>query len=179
LASLLQSLSSKLISIMVKNFLLGLAVLASTTLFALEEITGKVVSVIDGNTIEVAASDGAYRILLHGIDSPEPGQRFANEARQHLEKVLLGKTVFVQVQGKDRWGNRLGVIAIEGNADPRFELLKEGLAWTSERNPLAELEAVKEEARENGKGLWKEENPTPPWIFRRQQSMMQPKSSGD
>jgi micrococcal nuclease len=164
---------------MAKFFLIGLAVLASTALFALEKIAGKVVSVIDGNTIEVAASDGTYRILLHGIDSPELGQRFADEARQHLEKLLLSKTVSVQIQGKDRWGNRLGVVVIEGNADPRFELLKEGLAWTSERNPLTELEVMKEEARENGKGLWKEVNPTAPWIFRRQQSIVQPKSSGD
>jgi micrococcal nuclease len=164
---------------MVKNFLFVFAILASTGLFALEEIAGKVVSVIDGNTIEVAASDGIYRILLHGIDSPELGQSFADEAQQHLEKLLLDKIVSVQIQGKDRWGNRFGVIVIEGSTDPRFELLKAGLAWTAEKNPQEELEVVKEKARENGKGLWKEENPAPPWIFRRQQSMMQPKSSGD
>jgi len=48
---------------------------------------------------------------------------------------------------------------------------------TAERNPIDELESIKEKAKEKGKGLWKEQDPTPPWIYRRQQSMMQPKSS--
>jgi endonuclease YncB( thermonuclease family) len=66
---------------------------------------------------------------------------------------------------------------VNGESDPRFELLKEGLAWTSERNPIEELEVLKEKARESSLGLWKEETPTPPWIFRRQQTMTQFKSS--
>ena len=59
----------------------------------------------------------------------------------------------------------------------REKLLEAGLAWTSEKNPIAELEAIKEKSREKGKGLWKEQEPTPPWVFRRQQSMTQFKSS--
>jgi len=51
------------------------------------------------------------------------------------------------------------------------------LAWTAERDPIQELETIKEKAREKGKGLWKEQDPTPPWIYRRQQSLTQPKSS--
>jgi endonuclease YncB( thermonuclease family) len=66
---------------------------------------------------------------------------------------------------------------MKGELDPRVELLKQGLAWTSEKDPIPELESHRNEAQQKGKGLWKNDNPTPPWIFRRQQSMMQPKSS--
>ena len=90
---------------------------------------------------------------------------------------MLEKDVVIKIQGKDRLGNRLGIIIVEGKEDPRFELLKEGLAWTSEKNPIEELETIKENARLKNKGLWKEEKPTPPWIYRRQQTMLQPKSS--
>ncbi len=150
----------------------------SMVAFAGDEITGKVVSVIDGNTVEVIAEDNeTYKILLHGIDCPELEQEYGDKARKLLERLALKKNVQVKIQGKDRWGNRLGVLVIDGKEDPRYELLKEGLAWTSERNPIEELEQLKESAREKSKGLWKDENPTPPWIFRRQQTMTQPKSS--
>ena len=154
-----------------------MAVLISLVAWA-EEIAGKVVTVLDGNTIEVITEDNeTYKILLHGIDCPELGQEFGITAKELLEKLVFDKEVQVKVQGKDRWGNRLGIILVNGEEDPRLELLKEGLAWTSERNPIEELEILKERARKSNIGLWKEGNPTPPWIFRRQQTMMQPKSS--
>jgi len=161
-----------------RSLLIISGILISAFLFANEEITGKVVTVIDGNTIEmVTAENEKYKIVLHGIDSPELEQEYGDKAKKYLEKLLLEKVVLVKIQGKDRWGTRLGVVEIKGKEDPRFELLEEGLAWTSEKNPAAELETIKEKAREKGKGLWKAESPTPPWIFRRQQTMMLPKSS--
>lgn len=162
---------------MKKLVLLILGILVMHFLFA-EEITGKVVSVIDGNTIEVQTKkDGVYKIQFFGIDCPEVEQAFGVEAKTYLEKLLLNKKVEVNIQGKDRWGNRLAIVKTGGNLDPRMELLKEGLAWTAERNPLPELEQIKEEARTSSKGLWQEENPTPPWQFRRGQTMLKPKMS--
>jgi micrococcal nuclease len=84
--------------------------------------------------------------------------------------------VEINVVGKDRWGNQQATVIMNG-LDIRMELLKEGLAWTAERNPLPELESVKELARKSTKGLWKQDNPTPPWTYRRQQTMMQVKGS--
>jgi endonuclease YncB( thermonuclease family) len=114
---------------------------------------------------------------LAGIDSPELTQEYGEKAKKYLEKMLLEKKVIVHFQGKDRKGNKLAVVLLKGEIDARIELLKEGLAWTSEKDPLPELEVHRTEAQEKGRGLWKEENPTPPWTYRRQQSMLQPKSS--
>ena len=151
--------------------------LLCSVLFANEIISGKVITVIDGNTLEVFTSENeTYKILLFGIDSPELGQEFGEKAKLHLEKLILNKSVNIEIQGKDRLGNRFGIIKNEG-LDPRKELLQEGLAWTSEKQPLPELEIIKEKAREKGKGLWKEQDPTPPWAYRRQQTMAQFKSS--
>jgi micrococcal nuclease len=55
--------------------------------------------------------------------------------------------------------------------------LKEGFAWTSEKDPTPELEIHRTEAQQKSKGLWKESNPTPPWTYRRQQTMLAPKES--
>ncbi|HEY3404445.1 MAG TPA: thermonuclease family protein [Ohtaekwangia sp.] len=146
--------------------------------YALEEITGKVVSVIDGNTIEVKSGDNeVHQIVLKEIDCPELTQEFGEDAKKYLEKIILNKKVTVSIQGKDRWGNRLAIVLINGNVDPRVALLKEGLAWTSEKNPNPDLEPYRSTAQQKGKGLWQQENPTPPWTYRRQQTMLQPKSS--
>jgi endonuclease YncB( thermonuclease family) len=143
-----------------------------------EVISGKVMSVIDGNTVVVITEDqSTYKIMLHGIDCPELGQDYGDVAKRFLERLLLDKPVTAEMKGKDRWGTRLGVIIIDGDTDPRHALLKEGLAWTAEVNPIPELEGLKEKARAKGKGLWKQDNPMPPWTFRRQQSRLQTKWS--
>lgn len=155
-------------------FLLSLAL---TRASANGEMSGKVFNVIDGNTMEVLGTDNVvYKIILAGVDCPELTQEFGEEAKKCTEKMLLKKEVTVRFQGKDRKGNYIAVILKDG-VDPRIELLKEGLAWTAEKDPAPELESYCKIAKEKGKGLWKEENPTPPWEYRRNQSMMQPKSS--
>jgi micrococcal nuclease len=140
--------------------------------------TGKVVSVFDGNTVEVQTeTNEVVLVILADIDSPELTQEFGNEAKEYLEKIALRKEVIVEFRGKDRKGNNLGVLLIKGKTDARVALLQQGLAWTSERNPNPELETHRTSAQAEGKGLWKNDNPTPPWIYRREQSMLQPKSS--
>jgi micrococcal nuclease len=140
-------------------------------------VSARVVAVIDGNTLEIRGEDNETRkIILAGIDSPELSQEYGEKARKFLEKIALEKDVTVQITGKDRLGNALAIVIIE-DKDPRLELLKEGLAWTSEKNPIADLETIRLKAQEKGRGLWKQENPTPPWTYRREQTMLQPKSS--
>ena len=153
-------------------------ILISGSLYAQPDISGKVTSVIDGNTVEVITPDNqSHKILLVGIDSPELEQAYGSQAKQFLQKLILNKNVIVQYKGKDRFGNVLAVVMINGKNDPRVELLKEGLAWTSEKNPSEDLEPYRTWAERKGKGLWKQENPTPPWTYRRQQTMQKPKSS--
>ena len=44
------------------------------------EFTGPVVSVLDGDTIEVLHNQGPERIRLNGIDCPEKGQAYGQRA---------------------------------------------------------------------------------------------------
>jgi endonuclease YncB( thermonuclease family) len=161
-----------------KSVVMGILVfLFPACLLATDLISGKVITVIDGNTLEVYTSDNeTYKIFLFGIDSPELEQEYGDKAKRFLAKLILDKNVEVQIQGKDRLGNRLGIIWIDGE-DPREKLLEEGLAWTSERNPIELLEVIKEKSKAKGKGLWKEKEPTAPWQFRRQQTLLQFKTS--
>ena len=157
--------------------LVSLALCTSSFLcFALAEPTYRVISVIDGNTIQIMTTDGErVQILLYGVDSPDEGQKFFMEAKLLLEGSLLNKMVTLIDRGKDRYGNRIAEVTAKEVHDPQRELLRSGLEWTSQSDP--ELEALKEQARKQGLGIWADENPMPPWLYRRQQSMLKPKTN--
>ena len=141
------------------------------------QIEGTVTSVIDGNTLVVTTSEEEqFPIVLAGIDCPEPEQDFGMEAKHFLENLVLHKQVVVDIYGKDRLRNYIGVVMLDDAGDVRFHLLEEGLAWTSEKDPPAALEVIRTRAMAGKKGLWSDPQPTPPWTFRRLQSMMEPKS---
>ena len=57
------------------------------------EFPGKVIKVIDGDTIDVLTDDNeTIRIRLYGIDCPERGQPFGNNATQALKfSVINGR----------------------------------------------------------------------------------------
>src|SRR5688500_17374045 len=77
------------------------------------EITGTVVSVLDGNTLEVFADDKErYQIVLLGIDCPEPGQEYGPESAAFVRKKMLGSEVVVKLHGKDRSKNYIGVVLL-------------------------------------------------------------------
>lgn len=132
-------------------------------------ITARVISVIDGNTLQIQDADNKqYKVMLFGVDSPELTQDYGTQAKAFLEKLILHREVTVQFHGTDRQGNIQAIVTTADDTDLRVELLKEGLAWTAEKNAPAELEPYKTWARKKEKGLWKEKDPTPPWVHRKQ-----------
>lgn len=142
-----------------------------------EEMKGIVVAVQDGNTLEIAIENNEkYRIVLQGIDCPELNQDYGATAKKILARLVLHKEVTFRVYGKDRNRNYIAFVLLKGETDIRIDLLQAGLAWTAEKNPLPELEIHRNQAAVKRKGLWKQDAPVPPWIFRREQSMLQPKS---
>ena len=141
------------------------------------EIAGKVENVVDGNTIQFLSTDNeSFKFILSGIDCPELNQEFGNEAKEFLENLLKGKMVILIIGSKDRFGNQVGSLKLSEGQDPRIDLLKKGLAWTQEKNPNREFENIKDDAKGKRIGLWSQVNPTAPWTYRRQQSMISPKT---
>lgn len=142
-----------------------------------QTISGEVTEIFDGNTLQVDGRDQQlYRVVLLGVDCPELSQPYGSEAREFLEKSLLNKEVVLVLHGKDRSGNYLGVVLLNDSTDIRHRLLEHGLAWTSEKGPIPDLEVMRKTSASQRQGLWSESNPVAPWIFRRQQSMLMPKS---
>ena len=75
--------------------LLTLPALAADT-----TIVGKVVGVHDGGPLTLRTEDKTLKVRLPGIDTPELGQPFGNNAKQALSAVAFEKTATIRVVGK-------------------------------------------------------------------------------
>jgi endonuclease YncB( thermonuclease family) len=161
-----------------RNLMMIIMLVISSAFTLPQEWSAKVTKVIDGNTLEILTSDNeTYKVLLKEIDCPEIQQSFGAEAKKLTEKLLLKKKVTVIVNGKDRWGNRLVSVTLSNGKDINQELLKRGFAWHNTRlSSNSTLKSLESQAKTGKIGLWEKENPTPPWIFRRQQTMKVAKS---
>ncbi len=138
------------------------------------QLTGKVVSVEDGDTVTVLdASKQQTRVRLSGIDCPESGQDFGTKAKQFLSKIVYGAQVVIVGSKIDRYGRRVGKIIFNGR-DINLDIVTAGYAWhykEYEREQSPEdrrlYAAAEIDARAAKKGLWSMSNAIPPWEFRR------------
>ncbi len=64
-----------------------------------DAITVEVERVIDGDTVVVNGS--SMRLL--GINSPEKGERYYEEAKEYLEGLVMNKTIVMRSKGKDKY----------------------------------------------------------------------------
>ena len=91
--------------------------------------TAPVVSVLDGDTIEVLNGHHAERIRLSGIDCPEKGQAFGNKAKHAASALVFGKQVTLQTHGYDKHKRTLADVILRDGTNVNHELVKEGWCW--------------------------------------------------
>ena len=147
---------------------IALLLLAAAPLAGSETWTGKVVGVHDGDTITVLRERTPVKIRLAGVDCPESAQPFGERAKQKTSELVFGKTVTVRPATTDRYGRSVAWIGLPDGRDLSKELLKAGLAWWFRRyNPKDRtLAGLEEDARQRRLGLWADDNPIPPWLWR-------------
>ena len=128
---------------------------------------GKVVKVIDGDTIDVMHDNKVERVRLGQIDAPEKYQPFGKASKRYLLSVASNQVVKVQVDTVDRYGRTVGEVYLPGGISLNKQIVKNGYAWEYKRyskgHVYSDLESM---ARSNKSGLWQDENPVPPWEWR-------------
>jgi endonuclease YncB( thermonuclease family) len=141
-----------------------------------QTLTGRVVSIADGDTITLLdSSNNQHRIRLAGIDAPESHQSFGEQSRHSLSQMIYGKDVTVSYQKTDQYGRLVGKIRLDGK-DINLEQIKAGMAWhykfyedeqmPEDRDLYAKAES---EARVARRGLWLDPNPIEPYQFRKEE----------
>lgn len=165
---------SALAAILKMRTLIAIVLLTLTTWCHAEPIRGRVVGVLDGDTIDVLDTVRvSHRIRLAGIDAPEKSQAYGHRSKQSLSDLIFSKEVSVEVHKRDRYGREVGKVIQDGE-DVNLEQIRRGMAWfyrQYERELLPEDQAAydvaEEMARNNKRGLWADQAPLPPWAFRR------------
>lgn len=123
--------------------------------------------VIDGDTYVM---DDKTRVRIRNIDAPEMDQPFRKEAKSFAMKMLLNKEVILLDKEPDRYGRTLARVEINGDDFATLLVLK-GLAWNSSyfSNSLV-LKEAETLAKKSRVGLWSNQNPVPPWRWRKNPS---------
>lgn len=135
------------------------------------KIQGKVIKIKDGDTIDILFGGKPLTIRFAHIDCPEikKHQPFAQAAKKFTSDICFGQIVTVENNGSfDRYKRLLAVIINNKNENVNKALVKAGLAWHflrySSDTSYDSLEAI---ARKSKIGLWADENPIPPWEWRK------------
>lgn len=161
--------------------LLSLSAIAKEPIRIIEGIVSKV---SDGDTIHVTDNLGTkVKVRLYGIDAPEtpkgnkktgriskPGQPYGEEALQALNSKIYRKQVKLEIKAIDQYKRSVGIVWLDGK-DINREMVAEGWAWAYrqylDRPHASEYIQAEEQARGKRLGLWQQNNPQPPWEFRR------------
>lgn len=137
-------------------------------------LQGKVIRVLDGDTIEIktlpakiVVYEVPIRVRLINIDAPEKKQPFGRWSTSQLKTLVAGKQVTVSYSHKDRYGRIIGHVFTTNGTDASRFMVQSGAAWVYERYNVDEsLPALQRVAQEQKRGLWADANPVPPWEWR-------------
>ena len=143
-------------------------------------LTGVVTHVADGDTINLRVDGQRQRIRLASIDAPEtegqtdqPGQTYAEQAQQQLANLVLQKNITVSCYEQDHYNRHVCDVPYQAGKTANYWLVENGWAWANTsakerylRDP--QLKQAQAQARAAQIGVWQDQNPTPPWIWRKQ-----------
>ncbi|EDS5038083.1 thermonuclease family protein [Salmonella enterica subsp. enterica serovar Wandsworth] len=128
---------------------------------------GKVIRVLDGDTIEVLQENKPVRVRLANIDAPEKKQAYGRWSTNQLKSLIAAQSVTVTYTQSDRYGRIIGRVFTTNGIEANRFMVKSGAAWVYERyNTDDELPALQLEAQKMKRGLWADSQPVPPWEWR-------------
>lgn len=146
-------------------------------------LSGKVVSIADGDTITILdSSKTQHKIRLYGIDTPEKSQAFGKAAKKHTSNLVARKVVQVTTYDTDRYGRTVGVVVVDG-LNVNQSLIENGFAWKYRKYCKASFcddwVQLEDNARATKVGLWSDVAPIPPWEWRKGARNSSYKEKGD
>ncbi len=132
-----------------------------------ETFTAKVIVVMDGDTVMVLRDGKKVKIRLANIDAPEKAQAYGKQSRESLQEMVGRKQVQIDSRAMDQYGRTIGLISVEG-IDVNREQVRRGMAWEySHYHSDQTYIDLQSEAQRAHRGLWSQNNPQPPWLWRK------------
>ena len=151
---------------------IALAVLTTTS--NADTLTGRVVGIADGDTLTLLdATNTQHKIRLSGIDSPEKRQPFGEHCKKSLSDLAYDRAVAIESTKLDRYGRVIGKVLVNGQ-DVNLEQVRRGCGWHYKKYQNEQIlddrlsyNAAEESARARRVGLWTDNEPMPPWDWRK------------
>jgi endonuclease YncB( thermonuclease family) len=156
-----------------------------------DEGTGKVIGIVDGDTVDVLLSPEEamalgyprrktplpIRLRVDQVDTPERGQPWSNRAKQALSELIFGRDVRFTLHEVDRYERGVADLFL-GDLWVNGWLVEQGHGWAYRRylRQAALLCRLEEQARDAGRGLWSQPAATwiPPTLWRRKETRVVP-----
>lgn len=131
------------------------------------QTAAKVVGISDGDTITVLLEGNIQKKLrLAEVDCPESGQSFGKNAKQFTSEQVFGKQISFIETDTDRYGRTIAKVYYDDDKYLSREIIKAGFGWWyyyfSKDKSLGDLQ---QQAKENKRGLWQDENAVAPWEY--------------
>lgn len=161
-------------------FIVIVLVLTAISAYPQRKFAGKVVEVVDGRTCVIQLTSGKITAVLQYIEIPEPEQPLYKVVREHLQGLVLGKTVefLPRIVMSDRTAGQLLVKGV----DVSQQMLRDGAAWYSipEQSGQDEAESLvyidnEAQAKAEKRGVWGLAGLKPSWEFRVEQAAIRRK----
>ena len=146
-----------------------LVFLLSLPASAFADLKGKVVRVLDGDTVEILSGQHTKRVRLNGIDAPEKDQPYGRRSRQYLTGLIGGKQVVAVGNKEDRYGRLLATINLN-NQDVNAIQVYAGMAWAYRYQGRLTVERYgnyEQNAQSAKRGLWSLKDPIEPAKWRK------------
>lgn len=142
---------------------------------AAETLVGRIIGVADGDTLTLLdAKKQTHKIRLSGVDAPEKKQAFGQQSKLSLSNLAYGRQAIAECPKRDRYQRAVCVVTVAGK-DVGLQQIHLGLAWwyrayAHEQSAQDRRDYERAEQAAQGKrvGLWRENDPTPPWEWRRE-----------
>ena len=126
----------------------------------IEGDSAEVVYVIDGDTIDVLIDGEESRVRYIGIDTPERGQPFYQQATDFNRQLVADQTIILvkDVSDTDRYGRLLRYIYLPDGTFVNAELIASGNARLVTYPPdvafVEQFKSLQQQARSAERGLW-------------------------
>lgn len=140
-----------------------------------EPIPAVVTAVAAGDLLSVEYNGNTTEIRLYGVDCPEAGQPFSDEAKQFVTKKAFKQEVTVDVLTTDNLGKSVATVRLPDGTDLSQALVAAGLAWCDRENAANDrtLNNLNAKAITEQAGLWKDAVALSPRDYRESHGMPQ------
>ncbi|MEW6179676.1 MAG: thermonuclease family protein [Chloroflexota bacterium] len=134
----------------------------SCVAFSQEPQTGRVISVIDGDTIKIESNNYKINVRYIGINSPEldtEENQIAEQAREANRQLVENQmvTLYKDTSDTDRFGRLLRYVFV-GDVFVNYEMVRLGYARQKDYPPDSACKDLfieaQQEAIKNNRGMW-------------------------